>query len=159
MHPKPNHIAYIAILLGSLSSPLRARDVYLNGTDISSAFNQQIKNADIRIDEKGTLYISAPHYQVKEQDTYLPLSKFFEDTQPPAHKKEPQPLHTQSTEAPHPSAATASAAVSPANPPPAPPASIAPQPISQPQTPAAKTLPTMPAPSPTPTSSSAVAAP
>lgn len=87
----PNHIAYIAILVSSLSSPLQARDVYLNGTDISSAFNQHIKNADIRIDGKGNLYISAPHYKVKEQDTYLPLSKFFEDTQPPAHQSAPAP--------------------------------------------------------------------
>ncbi len=87
----PNHIAYIAILVSSLSSPLQARDVYLNGTDISSAFNQHIKNADIRIDEKGNLYISAPHYKVKEQDTYLPLSKFFEETQPPAHQSAPAP--------------------------------------------------------------------
>lgn len=87
----PNHIAYIAILVSSLSSPLQARDVYLNGTDISSAFTQHIKNADIRIDEKGNLYISAPHYKVKEQDTYLPLSKFFEETQAPAHQSFPAP--------------------------------------------------------------------
>jgi hypothetical protein len=144
----PNHIAYIAILIGCLSSPLRARDVYLNGTDISSAFNQHIKNADIRIDEKGTIYISAPHYQVKEQDTYLPLSKFFQETQPPAHQNEPKPLNTQSKETLRPSNAPTNAAKAPTRPAPATPtAKMAP---AAPIAPASPSVPIAPTPTTAP---------
>ncbi len=52
-----------------------ARSVYLNGVDISSVSNQQLKNVTIQIDEKGDVYITASHYQVHEEKNYVPLSK------------------------------------------------------------------------------------
>jgi hypothetical protein len=47
--------------------------VYLNGKDVSSARNQQLKRVDIRLDEDGNIFIEAPHYQINEEKTYAPL--------------------------------------------------------------------------------------
>jgi hypothetical protein len=57
-----------------LSSPALARSVYLNGVDISSARNQELKNVAITINEHGDVFISGPQYQIQEQDSYIPLS-------------------------------------------------------------------------------------
>ena len=50
------------------------RSIYMNGVDISSARNQDLRNVHIKISENGDLYISAPQYQVTEEETFLPLS-------------------------------------------------------------------------------------
>ncbi len=48
--------------------------LYLNGTDISSAFNQTLKGVDVHIDERGNIFITAPHYYVNEAEAFVPLS-------------------------------------------------------------------------------------
>lgn len=64
-----------------------SRNIFLNGIDISSATGQELKNVTIRINEKGDVFIVAPHYQVNEEDTYVPLSKYVQGVNLPTHKK------------------------------------------------------------------------
>lgn len=60
----------------SLSSGLfAARQVFLNGVDISSAINQELEGAVVRIDERGNIFLSAPQYQVHEEETFVPLAR------------------------------------------------------------------------------------
>lgn len=63
------------------------RNIFLNGTDISGSFNQELKKVEIHIDDKGDIYITAPHYQVFVEDHYLPLSKYLKERKTPEHKK------------------------------------------------------------------------
>lgn len=73
------------------SLPSFAKSIFLNGIDISSASNQQMRGVDVRIDDKGHIYITAPHYQVIEEDTFTPLGIEVEKQKFPVHKK-PQPI-------------------------------------------------------------------
>lgn len=72
--------AYVA------GGPAAVRSIFLNGIDVSSARNQDLKNVDVVINEHGDVFIAAPHYQVNEEDTYLPLSKYVQSLNAPAHK-------------------------------------------------------------------------
>ncbi|MGE0172864.1 MAG: hypothetical protein AB7T49_08770 [Oligoflexales bacterium] len=63
-----------------------ARSVYLNGQDISSVRSTTLKNVNILIDDKGSVYIEAPHYKVDEQNTYLPLSRSNTPEGKPQHQ-------------------------------------------------------------------------
>jgi hypothetical protein len=89
-------IAAMAVIAGaaaaalSPAAPAGVRSVFLNGVDISSAKSQDLKNVDLHINEAGDVFIIAPHYQVNEEDTYVPLSKYVQGLNAPAHK-EPQP--------------------------------------------------------------------
>ena len=56
-------------------SSLYAGGIFLNGVDISSARNQTLKNVNISISEDGTVFIEAPHYQVREDDIFTSLGK------------------------------------------------------------------------------------
>lgn len=78
----------LVVEMPSTAAPTVAgmRSIFLNGTDISSARNQELKNVDIHINENGDLFIVAPHYQVNEEDTYVPLSKYVEGMGGPKHK-------------------------------------------------------------------------
>jgi hypothetical protein len=79
------------------------RLVFLNGVDISAARGQQLKKVDVQIAENGDIYISAPHYQVHEEDSYVPLSQYVQGLSHPSHTKpgkapekswkEPQPFN------------------------------------------------------------------
>ena len=64
-----------------------ARSLFLNGVDISSARSQELKNVTVQINENGDIFIIAPHYQVNEEDTYVPLSKYVQGINLPVHKK------------------------------------------------------------------------
>lgn len=64
---------FIFVLL--VSAAAEARSVYVNGIDVSSAINQNLKSVDIVIDERGDVFISAPHYQVQEEENFMPLGK------------------------------------------------------------------------------------
>ena len=83
----------VAILGIALSSSALARTVYLNGVDISSARNQTLKKVNLRIDERGNLFIEAPHYQVNEETTFTPLSSYL-------HQSARQPMHEKRRELP-----------------------------------------------------------
>lgn len=52
------------------------RSIFLNGIDISSARNQKLKKVDIHIDESGNIFITAAHYDVLEEGSFVPLSKW-----------------------------------------------------------------------------------
>lgn len=67
------------------------RSVYLNGVDVSSARNQDLRNVHIKISENGDIFISAPQYQVTEEETFMPLSSYTTKSAPPEHKS-PQPI-------------------------------------------------------------------
>jgi hypothetical protein len=63
----------LTIVTHVLAGHAQARSIYLNGKDVSSARNQQLKRVDLRIDEDGNVFIEAPHYQINEEKTYAPL--------------------------------------------------------------------------------------
>ena len=67
------------------------RSIYLNGVDISGAFSQKLQKVNLRIDEKGDIYIAAPHYQAFEADHYLPVSNYLKSLQTPVQQK-PAPI-------------------------------------------------------------------
>lgn len=77
---------FLAIFLLSISNQSVARDIYLNGTDISGARHQVLKNVTIRIDGQGNVFIEAPHYQVNQENTFIPLSKWQKPKALPEHK-------------------------------------------------------------------------
>lgn len=75
-HPKPTRLIFALLGVGLLGEgTVTARSIFLNGIDISSASSQEIKQVDLRIDSQGNLFITAPHYQVFEQDSFHPLAK------------------------------------------------------------------------------------
>lgn len=70
----------------------KERALFLNGIDISSAKHQTLENVTVKIDGQGHIYIVAPHYEVNQESTYIPLSTW---NQKPEHKplnKVPQVL-------------------------------------------------------------------
>lgn len=67
-----------AILSFSAAGAAEARSIFLNGIDVSSARNQTLKNVEIKINENGDIFIIAPHYQVNEEETYTPLSRYMQ---------------------------------------------------------------------------------
>jgi len=80
-----------AAMHGGSRSPLMPvttpnRSIYLNGVDVSSARNQDLRNVHIKISENGDLFISAPQYQVTEEETFMPLSSYTTKSLAPAHK-------------------------------------------------------------------------
>lgn len=76
----------IAILLSTIialwptpaqcNTKVQDRSIFLNGVEISNAKHQSLQNVNIRIDGNGNLYIEAPHYEVSEESTYIPLSSW-----------------------------------------------------------------------------------
>ena len=69
------HLA-IGVFAAAASAPVAfARNVFLNGVDVSSSRSQELRNVQVRINEKGDIFISAPHYQVTEEDFFTPLSR------------------------------------------------------------------------------------
>ena len=78
-------MSLIAAILSMASDPAMARNVYVNGVDISSARNQLMENVTVRIDQDGNVFVEAPHYQVNEESTYVPLRRHGIE-RPPAHK-------------------------------------------------------------------------
>jgi hypothetical protein len=75
-----------AAVTTALGASPGVRSIFLNGVDISAARSQELKNVDVRINESGDVFIVAPHYQVNEEDTYVPLSKYAEGLKLPKHK-------------------------------------------------------------------------
>ena len=71
------------------------RSIYLNGIDISGSQNQDLRKVDILINEKGDIYITAPQYEVYEEDHYLPLSTFLRSHNNPEHRTLQQLRHNQ----------------------------------------------------------------
>ena len=69
------------------------RSIYLNGVDISSARNQDLRNVQVKVADNGDLYISAPQYQVTEEETFMPLSSYSGRSGAPTHKP-PQELNS-----------------------------------------------------------------
>lgn len=80
-------IASVSVASDRGQSPAgRLRNILLNGVDISSARGQHLKNVDVTINEQGDVLIVAPHYQVHEEDSYIPLSKYVQNLNTPEHK-------------------------------------------------------------------------
>lgn len=77
----------------SINMPVTSgnRSIYLNGIDISSARSQDLRNVHIKISDGGDIYISAPQYQVTEEETFLPLSSYTSKSPLPEHRP-PQAL-------------------------------------------------------------------
>jgi hypothetical protein len=74
------------LLFSFCAANAEARSVFLNGTDISSAKNQKLRNVTVQIDAQGNVYIEAAHYQVHDESAYLPLSSYMQNI--------PQPQNT-----------------------------------------------------------------
>lgn len=75
------------LTLTSLAATSGLRQIYLNGVDISSARSQELKNVDVQISENGDVYIMAPHYQVQEEDSFVPLSQYVSGLNTPPHQQ------------------------------------------------------------------------
>lgn len=88
----PSAMALPWILMGPFAHTACARDILLNGQDISSARNQEMKGVNLRIDDKGNIFVDAPHYKVHEEDTYAPLGRFIRDA---AKESALSPTHLQ----------------------------------------------------------------
>lgn len=56
-----------ALVLGALlaASPAEAGSVYLNNVNIDGVTSQKFEKVNVRIDEKGNVFIDAPGYQVR----------------------------------------------------------------------------------------------
>jgi hypothetical protein len=79
----------LVLTVSFISSSLWAKSIFLNGVDVSSAKNQSLKNVNVRISESGDIYIDAPHYEAKEEKTFLPLSRNYQgEIKKPEHQKE-----------------------------------------------------------------------
>jgi hypothetical protein len=91
------------------------RSIYMNGVDISSARNQDLRNVHVKISENGDMYIAAPQYQVTEEETFLPLSTYTK-SKPPEHRQA-QPMNSATTKtAKAPSEPKVDAPLAPASP-------------------------------------------
>ncbi len=92
-----SHFFGVAVIgLTMFNGHADARNVFLNGIDISSARLQNMENVNIRIDGEGNVFILAPHYQVNEESTYVPLSSWKESPGAPKHEKpRALPFHSQ----------------------------------------------------------------
>lgn len=82
--------AVAVVLAGSatlgLASTNGLRNVFLNGIDISSAKSQDLKHVDVRISDTGDIFLVAPHYQVNEEDSFVPLSRYVQGLNQPVHQ-------------------------------------------------------------------------
>ena len=86
-------------LVQFISSTALAGNIYLNGTDVTGARNQRLKDVNVFIDEQGNVFIDAPHYSVNEQAHYIPLSPKLSRNSPshqapfglPSHPEAPPP--------------------------------------------------------------------
>lgn len=76
-----------------LASNCTGRSIYLNGIDISGSQNQELKKVDVTINENGDIFITAPQYEVYEEDHYLPLSKTPKGLNGPEHRALQQLKH------------------------------------------------------------------
>jgi hypothetical protein len=72
------HIFIVALFMTSSES--FARNVFLNGKDVSSAVGKKLEGVNISIAENGDIYISAPQYQVLEEVSYTPLGQGAKDS-------------------------------------------------------------------------------
>ena len=79
----------------AVASNCTARSIFLNGVDISGSQNQELKKVDIMINEKGDIYITAPQYEVYEEDHYLPLSSYLRNESKPEHSALQQLRHNK----------------------------------------------------------------
>ena len=86
-------IALVFAAVALAAAPAGVRSIFLNGADISSARSQELRHVDVRIADNGDIFITAPHYQVAEEDSYVPLSQFIHTAGQPAHAQ-PQRLTT-----------------------------------------------------------------
>jgi len=77
--------AIFCVAFMSITGTASARSIFLNGIDVSSARNQTLKNVQIKINENGDVFIIAPHYQVNEEETYTPLSRYVQGSSGPVH--------------------------------------------------------------------------
>lgn len=71
---------------GKMPTTTPNRSIFLNGVDISSSRNHDLRNVHIKITENGDIFISAPQYQVTEEETFMPLSSYTTKSAPPEHK-------------------------------------------------------------------------
>lgn len=65
-----------ASLTIDLHAQVHPRAIFLNGIDVSGAKHQLLENVTVRIDGTGQIFIEAPHYEVNEESTYIPLSSW-----------------------------------------------------------------------------------
>ena len=113
---------FLGLTMGAPS--LVARNVYVNGLDISSARHQLMENVTVRIDADGNVFIEAPHYQVNEESTFIPLRRAVSDGKPDHRPAGPLPSElskagTEPLESPPEAVEAAAEPPAPAAPPPA----------------------------------------
>lgn len=91
--------AAVTLFLSNLllfAPSLWAREVFLNGSNISGSRNQTLKNVTLKIDGEGNIYVEAPHYQVNQENTFIPLSRWQKPKVSPQHNTPGKIPDTQS---------------------------------------------------------------
>ena len=78
VRPLPNKVVMPAIAAN--------RSIFLNGIDVSSARDQDLRNVHVRISDNGDIFITAPQYQVTEEETFTPLSSYVPGGHTPEHR-------------------------------------------------------------------------
>ena len=69
------YIGFFLLLLLSWTHLAAARSIFVNGEDASSATDARLDRVQVYIDKKGDVYITAPNYELRKEDTFLPLSQ------------------------------------------------------------------------------------
>ena len=82
----PNHTGKPSYTAAPMPITTPNRSVFMNGIDISSSRNQDLRNVHVKISENGDIFIAGPQYQVTEEETFMPLSSYTGKSQPPAHR-------------------------------------------------------------------------
>ena len=49
------------------------RKVFMNGKNISALTDHELENVHLRIDTSGHIFITARHYKVYEEESYVPI--------------------------------------------------------------------------------------
>tara|TARA_B100001059_G_C17259468_1_gene298197 strand:+ start:122 stop:496 length:375 start_codon:yes stop_codon:yes gene_type:complete len=66
---------FLAVAILVTTNTSFARNIFLNGKDISSATGQKLDKVNVFISENGDIFITAPQYQVYQEKTFVPLAK------------------------------------------------------------------------------------
>lgn len=91
-----NSVKVLLFSLFMFAPSLWAREIFLNGSNISGSRNQTLKNVTLKIDGEGNIFIEAPHYQVNQENTFIPLSQWQKPKASPQHNTPGKIPDTQS---------------------------------------------------------------
>ncbi len=63
----PRFTIFLVVIAMAFVGPSFARNIFLNGVNIDTVRNQDFDNVQVRVDQSGNIYISAPQYTVHHE--------------------------------------------------------------------------------------------